>query len=328
MKKIIVVILSLVIYQTVSAQDPQFTQSFNALMYLNPALAGMSNGTRYIMNYRNQWSGIGNGYKTFGASVDINAHAIKSGLGYSIMRDVAGTSRLSFTKNSLYYSHKIQINRKHWINAGISLSHITKGYDLTQLLFADQVIRDGASVTQEMNLLEQTSYQEIGLGLVHYYDNAWTGLSITHINRPADALMEGSQSHVPLKLSIHGGVVLYSKGSYRDPEQLKFYYQYKSQLNWDQLDLGMFYSVRQYTVGALYRGLPFKRLNSNSPNRDAFCVVLKGEFYNGLKIGYSYDFTISKLTNKSGGSHEISLIVEQKSKKKRKRIKTPPCMTF
>jgi hypothetical protein len=41
-------------------------------------------------------------------------------------------------------------------------------------------------------------------------------------------------------------------------------------------------------------------------NPDAV-IVLLGLQQKDYKIGYSFDYTISRLTNKSGGAHEISL---------------------
>ncbi len=41
-------------------------------------------------------------------------------------------------------------------------------------------------------------------------------------------------------------------------------------------------------------------------NLDSF-ILLGGIQYKKFRIGYSYDFTISKLTNATGGAHEVSL---------------------
>jgi type IX secretion system PorP/SprF family membrane protein len=38
---------------------------------------------------------------------------------------------------------------------------------------------------------------------------------------------------------------------------------------------------------------------------DAFIGIVGFELYNGLKIGYSYDFTLSDMRKNSTGSHEF-----------------------
>jgi hypothetical protein len=47
-----------------------------------------------------------------------------------------------------------------------------------------------------------------------------------------------------------------------------------------------------------------------------------------LRIVYSYDITISKLTMRSGGAHEISLIYEWPRKAKNRRHQMVPCPKF
>jgi hypothetical protein len=65
-------------------------------------------------------------------------------------------------------------------------------------------------------------------------------------------------------------------------------------------------------------------------NQDAV-IGLVGLKYNQFSFGYSYDYTISRLTNRiTTGSHEISVIYEfeqaQKAKKMRHRVL--PCPRF
>jgi len=47
-----------------------------------------------------------------------------------------------------------------------------------------------------------------------------------------------------------------------------------------------------------------------------------------LRFGYSYDITTSRLTNASGGSHELSLGFNINCKKKPKRFRTISCPSF
>ncbi|MDB5281579.1 MAG: type secretion system rane protein PorP/SprF, partial [Bacteroidota bacterium] len=58
------------------AQDVQMSQYFSAPLHLNPALAGISYGPRVTINYRNEWSGLGDGfnggYTTYMAGYDMH----------------------------------------------------------------------------------------------------------------------------------------------------------------------------------------------------------------------------------------------------------------
>ena len=50
--------------------------------------------------------------------------------------------------------------------------------------------------------------------------------------------------------------------------------------------------------------------------------------YENIKIGYSYDITVSELSNASGGAHEISLGMQLPCPEKRKKIKAIKCPSF
>jgi hypothetical protein len=47
-----------------------------------------------------------------------------------------------------------------------------------------------------------------------------------------------------------------------------------------------------------------------------------------LRMVYSYDVTISQLTEKSGGAHEISVIYEWPKRNKTRRYRAVPCPKF
>jgi hypothetical protein len=86
--------------------------------------------------------------------------------------------------------------------------------------------------------------------------------------------------------------------------------QYRRQGDFSQLDVGTYLTLEPMVLGLWYRGLPFKSLNGFVNNESI--VLLLGFMKLGdkdqLNIGYSYDYTISKLGPGSGGSHEFSLV--------------------
>jgi hypothetical protein len=45
-------------------------------------------------------------------------------------------------------------------------------------------------------------------------------------------------------------------------------------------------------------------------------------------MGYSYDVTVSKLTNTTAGSHEISFQLQFECKPKKKKFRTVSCPSF
>jgi hypothetical protein len=56
----------------------------------------------------------------------------------------------------------------------------------------------------------------------------------------------------------------------------------------------------------------------------ALVGIQKGIF----KFGYSYDVTVSKLSNSTGGSHELSLGLQFECHPKKKRFRAISCPSF
>jgi hypothetical protein len=109
--------------------------------------------------------------------------------------------------------------------------------------------------------------------------------------------------------------------------------QYRHQGKFDQMDLGLYYTFEPLIIGTWYRGVPFKSLNGIVNNESI--VLLVGYTLKSLKdvlnIGYSYDYTISKLGPGSGGAHEFSIVYSWNSRDPRKPPKDKlviPCPDF
>jgi hypothetical protein len=105
-------------------------------------------------------------------------------------------------------------------------------------------------------------------------------------------------------------------------ESISIAYLFKLQGDYKQLDIGLYWYKTPMVFGLYYRGLPF--LTSERGDAVAFLAGIKAY---QLSFGYSYDFTISNLINSTGGSHELSLIFEFQTKKK-KKYHALPCPEF
>ena len=104
---------------------------------------------------------------------------------------------------------------------------------------------------------------------------------------------------------------------------------YKMQGKWDQLDLGAYADHKQFTAGLWYRGLPIiKAYQPGYGNNEAIVLMVGYETESQLRFVYSYDITISKLTMRSAGAHEISLIYEWPKQAKKRKHKIVPCPKF
>lgn len=318
------------------AQDQQFTQFYASPLTLNPAFAGTSLQSRAAMNYRNQWASLPKAFVAYTAAYDQYVPEINSGFGLLISHDRAGTGALSYTSVALQYAYEIKLTRKISLRPAISFGYGSTYLDVDRLTFGDQLARgDGATTTLDPDrnrfTQEPVGAADFGSGAVLYADKFWFGVAIHHINEPVQSII-GNETVLPRRYSVHGGLrfKLSDVGAFSKRQYIVPAFHYQSQGMFDQLDLGFYYEYAPLTFGLWYRGLPgFKNNNYGYLNHDALAFLVGYEI-NNYKIGYSYDVTISRMTTRSGGSHEISVVYEWASRKRKKQSKRRviPCAKF
>ena len=104
-------------------------------------------------------------------------------------------------------------------------------------------------------------------------------------------------------------------------ETLSVTFLFKNHYKINQFDIGLYWYKHPLVLAAFYRGIPFL----NREVRGDAVAFLAGYKIDNFSIGYSYDFTISKLLNTTGGSHEISLNYEFSSTRVKKKKRMIPC---
>ncbi|MCZ4410755.1 type IX secretion system membrane protein PorP/SprF [Cryomorphaceae bacterium 1068] len=312
-----------------SAQDMQFSQPYSNPLYLNPAFAGSIQATRVVMNYRKQWPGIENEYNALAAGVDMYIDDINAGVGVSVMKDVAGANNLSNTVASVYYSQQIAISRKSNLAVGVKGSFGQRAFGDGNFLFADQIIRESATSLSQPNLNLSRAYADFAAGILYFNTKSWLGVSLHRINEPNQSLLGGSDI-IPRKLSIHGGSIIPIE-SFEESlgqKKLRVAFNYKQQGEWNQLDLGAYFTISHVNFGMWYRGLPMKPYKPGYQNNESLIFLVGYEAPKRFTFGYSYDISINRLFGYSGGAHEISMILEVHNRKKKKKRRIVPCARF
>ena len=324
-------LISLLGFTRAFAQDPQLSQYYAAPLYLNPALTGSTAQERLQLNYRTQWTGILPGFDTYALSYDHRSASVNSGFGLMVMHDQAGSNGLEFTQMSGSYSYEARIDRKQAFRAGLRLGYTTRGFDPNSYLFADQVIRDNAASSVEGGLIERVSYFDVSTGGMYFSESMWIGASFNHLNRPNQSVMMNGDARLPVRTSIHGvyRMALDGRKIHKSGTLLTLTAHYKAQGKWDQLDIGGYVDMDQFTLGLWYRGLPgIKAYAPGYPNDDAIILMAGVETQEQWTFVYSYDITISWLTPTSGGAHEISVRYEWPKKSKNRKVRIVPCPKF
>lgn len=335
-KKISIFILfSILVADQLKGQHYQFSQFYAAPTYLNPAFVGANACSRLSLNYRNQWNAIPGTFTTYQVTLDHTARKVNSGFGLQFFSDKAGIGSLKTNQINLLYSYEVKLSKLYAARAGFSIGGVQRSIDYNSLVFGDQIARGGATTTLDNIALSKRMYADIAVGVLVYTKEWWSGFSVNHVNRPNQAF-QGTNSVLPAEFKLHGGYKFTfdgdeSNSSKKNPERnnITVTGNYKKQNKYNQIDLGLYYSRNYVVFGLWYRGIPFFRPIPEYRNNDAL-VFLFGVAVDKFKIGYSYDVTISKLTNvSSGGSHEVSLSYQFcNSKPKKKKNILISCPKF
>jgi type IX secretion system PorP/SprF family membrane protein len=317
MKKILILITTLVSCFVAQAQDPHFSQFFASPLTLNPAFTGKFDGTwRLAANHRDQWPSIPKAYVTTSASVDFGILKNKIptgdvfGIGISGLSDQSADAALkqNYGSVSLSYHKALDEDGYNTIGAGFQATYSSAILDRNKLTFEDQLTSNGFTGTTAETFANGTNqnYTDLNAGILYSgstngINNYYFGVSLYHINKPSLSFIDKTWN-LASRLTVHGG------GAFPINENLMFNASaiYQSQNKATELVLGG-------AVSANLNG------DLNNPTSVYFGSWLRvgdavipyvGIETNGFRIGASYDINTSglKAATASRGGSEFSII--------------------
>lgn len=310
------VLFSLFYWNEAVAQDPQFSQYYAAPLNLNPGLTGINQQGRAGINYRNQWPSIDATFETYSFFLDYNFEEYFSSLGLIVNTDREGIAGLRSTMIGLQYAYQVQLSYKWTFRPAVQIAYYQRDINFDQLTFGDQFNSVGQVVLnntrEQFNTGLNANFLDVSFGGIWFNDRIWGGISVYHVTEPNQSLA-GGDSPLYQRRSFHGGYKInfheISNSAQNRPTRersLTPTFNYRSQGEFDQLDLGVYFTLEPLILGLWYRGVPIKSLENIANNESV--IFMAGVNSNNVTIGYSFDYTISDLGINSGGAHEISLV--------------------
>jgi type IX secretion system PorP/SprF family membrane protein len=218
LKRLLLVLLMAMPF-VLSAQDIHFTQFTYAPLSVNPAQAGLFEGTYRIGGlYRSQWnSGVKNGYQTPVLFVDLPIKGFRKqdwiGVGVNFARDAAGVAALTNTGVGLNAAYHIGMDAKmqNVLSIGAAFGFMQRTVDRDKLKFQDGIIGNGTSRDLTNIDAQGVSYSDVNLGANFRSKMSKTstlniGLSLEHAFRPKDNLITPTASKLPSRLNVYATV--------------------------------------------------------------------------------------------------------------------------
>lgn len=291
----------------VAAQDVIYSQFYANPIYLNPALAGGKLCSRLTLNYRNQWPTIRKGYTTYSATWDQYYEGISGSVAVMANANVGGGGLYNTFQGSGVYSYRLQASKYLVFNAAVQAGYLQYRLDWNKLVFGDQIDVNTGNLEPTREYLPpklNIGTVDFSAGLLGgYKESHYFGIAVNHLNRPDVAFYDGNENRLKLRWTIHWGILIdFFQGM--DGEDIKNFsispnIVYEQQGNFRQLNLGVYMNKYPFVYGAWFRHA--------FGNPDSF-IVLLGFQQKNFKIGYSFDYTVSRLSIASGGAHEVSMV--------------------
>lgn len=333
--RIHLLLIALISSTALLAQDPVFSQFFAAPLHLNPAFAGVSHAPRFMLNHRNQWPSWPNAYQTYALAYEQSLPFLNSGIGASITADEAGNGIYQTRQFSLFYSYQLKANDDLALKFGIEAGAFRSQLAWDKLVFGDQLDPiDGLGSNGQGFSTEEIRPDNLGnnqidfsAGILAFSSKFYGGIALQHLNNYDESLLRTGSAALlvghPIRLSIHGGAQFDLGGSSSNGHPVYFAPNilYMQQAEFSQFMLGGYWGFGPVFAGAWYR--------NSGKNPDAL-VGLVGYRYGVLRLGYSFDATLSNLAlSRTGGSHEISLSFtldeSRANQRRRKKVNINDC---
>ncbi|MFP5042193.1 PorP/SprF family type IX secretion system membrane protein [Parasediminibacterium sp. JCM 36343] len=323
MKKIAFCFLMMVclvpLQRAYSQVDPHFSEYYVYPSWLNPALTGAIDGDyRVSAIYRNQWSGIANGFSTIGLAGEAVTNK-NINIGGSILQQTAGDGGYTYLTGNVslaYTGIKFGSQGYQRIAVGMQGGIVQRKINPSKLQFGDQVnLTNGSFDGGTMEAFPKTSATvfDAGAGAV-YFDadpakkaNIYLGFSAFHITQPKDPLLSSSTGEkLPLRYTVHGGVKLtLSEVLSLTPNLL-----YLKQGSAEEKMVGAYAQLKATEATELLLGVNYRVKDAISP--------FLGLYYNSLVFGFSYDINNSDLGKAVSGTNSFEFSLSYTGHKSKK----------
>jgi type IX secretion system PorP/SprF family membrane protein len=279
-------------------QEPMYSRYMFNTLTITPAYAGSHEALRFSGQVRRQWLGINGSPLTGVLSADGVSKDNRAGWGVL----------LGYEKIGLYQSQDIHGNYAYRMEMGegnLALG-IRAGGTLYQYNATDAVLAEGPDPLYQNN--ENFFVPKMGVG-AYYQDDLWfVGLSIpnlaTYRSNRAFSLND-ERSYIRRHYFAHMGFLReLDRGLLIKPSFLVKYVQGAP----IQADVNcQLYFNNKVSIGAGYR------------TGDALAFMFEFFPTEQLRIGYSYDATVSRLRFHGGNAHEIIVGYELPTDNRRRR---------
>jgi type IX secretion system PorP/SprF family membrane protein len=294
MKKLLLFLsLFLVILESSAQQDPQYTHYMYNMSVINPAYA---TGKEAMLDlgslYRTQWVGAVGGPET----LTLFAHmpvSKKMEMGLSAVSDNIGDGYKK--ENNIYVdlAYVLQLNNRHRVSFGMKAGVTSIASNFNGFRLESGSTATDLAFNENVNVVAPN----IGAGVFYFTDKYYIGLSAPnllptkHIEEKAGISAYGSEN---IHTFLTAGYVFSVSDMFKVKPSFMTKFVPGAPLSVD-VSANVLYNNR-FELGASYR------------LDDSVSALMGINITKMLKVGYSYDYTLSNVGQFNSGTHEVFLL--------------------
>lgn len=291
--------------QIQAQQDAMFTHYMYNTLAVNPAYAGSRDALTIAGVSRMQWVGMDGAPVTQTLTVHSPVFGKSFGAGINLLNDKIGPNKT--TNFYLDFSYRMQVTKKSWLSFGLKSGANYLQSNLDGLRTIDQATDYAFTGNSNTKLLPN-----FGFGVYYSMKRFYAGISVPRIIEygiDGSSVLKANDGFFVKRhyTFIAGSIVDLSSSLKFKPTTLVKVVAGAPV----EIDLTASFLIREKVwAGAMFR------------SNDAIGALLGFQFTPQLNVGYSYDYSLTKLRAYQGGSHEIMLTYDFMFKDQG-RIKSP-----
>lgn len=326
--------------QEIKAQDFRFSQYYAAPLRINPAMAGIIDGSwRVGLNYRSQWGAILNkAYKSFGVMADTRLPVFRDdfvGLSFGAMTDISGRGGYNTTDVNLGFSYHKKLSQgsrytnnsgASYLVAGAQFGFGQRALKWSNLTYSTQWVGETGTYDPSLysgenpNVRSSRIYVDASAGMMWYGTfgrrrSAYAGIATYHLNRPDISLFNRPAKDSlgnPIGSAVErlymrwvlqaGGEILIGGRNSALSLLPGWVTMFQGPSTEVSTGLGICYKAPKYDAFALRFSI-WNRLSNNltgNMSSDALIFIV-GLDYSNLQLRISYDANVSALRAISNG---------------------------
>lgn len=292
------------------AQDPQFVNPQQSLLYVNPSFAGSNGLLRTQSLYRAPNNNQLFSSATLYNSVDVYVKPMKGAFAFTHVLDNYGEGLLKTSSFALTYAqHFSFFENKLKIIPSLQVAYLQKDLDKSKISFGNMnvpgFINQWCGVTEEETPTAKKRNADFSSGLLVNYKNFYFGTSVFHMSQPNDGLF--GDSRLPARLVVHSSyshqLNMWTSANYF------VQYQRQDKNNFAQLKINFL------IINHLIFGMSYFSNNAASIN-----IGYKNKYFT---LGVGYDQRLKNIQQQLNSALEIQFSLNIGNKEHRKSGVSP-----